>query len=62
MILKTLKEGAALSLNGFMFKRDVGDRPVTITVTDEQELQYASFFEEESVEKPKKVKETGDAK
>jgi hypothetical protein len=62
MILKTLKEGAALSLNGFLFKRDVGDRPVSVGLSEQQALQYASFFEEESLEKPKKIKETGDAK
>lgn len=57
MLQKTLKEGAALRLDGFLFKRDVGERPVQMLVTEEQALQYSSFFEEEVIQKPKPVKE-----
>lgn len=61
IILKTLKEGTLdLRLNGFRFKRDFGEPPVQVEVTEEQAKQYAVCFEEEI--KPKKVKETGDAK
>ena len=60
IVLKRLIEGASLNLNGFLFKRNIGEAPVTLEVTEEQALQYASFFEKD--EPVKKIKEISDAK
>lgn len=55
IVIKTLKEGVKLNLNGFLFQRDVGEPPVRCEITDLQYQQYKICFEDE--EETKKEKE-----
>lgn len=46
-MVKFLKEGAHIVLNGFTYKRAVGEREVPVECTELQAKQYAAAFEKD---------------